>query len=600
MKIITALSLFALLNLPLTGQTEKKIIILHTNDLHSRLMGYAPESAYSPLTTENDSTSGGFARIAAIIQDEKKNNKESTLVLDAGDFTMGTLFTSLELKTGFQLRLMKEMGYDVLGFGNHEFDYGPEWIASVISTSVSRGQIPELLAGNVSFDKDDARDDGFEKLINENIITKKQIVYRNGVKIGIFPLLGKDAASVAPRSAPVKFTKQTAYASKMVRELKGDTCDLIICISHSGIRNGKNDEIAGEDVDLARSVNGIDLIIGGHSHSRIGEPLVINGTIIVQTGAFGKNVGRLELDLSGGKPKITGYRLIPVNDKIQGDKNISQMIDEQKARITSEVLGPLGMDYDRPVAETGVLIAGNDIGDYKNSNLGPLVSDAIHYYVNKYSKNGTDISMVAAGLLFDNITPGVQTAPDLFRVMPLGSGKDNIPGYPLSRLYVTGKELKSVLEILLVSYKSTPANYCYYSGMRVLYLPDKGLFRKIKKIEISKGNGVFINVDLTKKNSALYSITADSYMLDFIGIIKKMSFGLINVVPKDEAGNEVQDMKSAVIDFDSQKEGVQEGKEWLALIKYLGSMADANGNGIPDVDKKYYSPVSSFIPLKTK
>jgi hypothetical protein len=72
------------------------------------------------------------------------------------------------------------------------------------------------------------------------------------------------------------------------------------------------------------------------------------------------------------------------------------------------------------------------------------------------------------------------------------------------------------------------------------------------------------------------------------------------VVPKDEAGNKVQDMKSAVIDFDSQKEGVQEGKEWLALIKYLGSMADANGNGIPDVDKKYYSPVSSFIPLKTK
>ena len=600
MKIITALSLFVLLQLPLTGQTGKKIIILHTNDLHSRLMGYAPESAYSPLTTEDDSTSGGFARIAGIIQCEKNNNKESTLVLDAGDFTMGTLFTSLELKTGFQLRLMKAMGYDVLGFGNHEFDYGPEWIASVIRTSVSRGEIPELVAGNVSFDKKDARDDDFEKLISENIITKKQIIYRNGIKIGIFSLLGKDAADVAPRAAPVKFTKQTAYAAKMVKELRGDTCNLVICLSHSGIKNWKNGEIAGEDVDLARSVAGIDIIIGGHSHSKIEEPLVINGTIIVQTGAFGKNVGRLELDLSGKKPKITGYRLIPVNDKILGDKNISQMIDEQKARITNEVLDPLGMNYDRPVAEAGVKIEGNDTGDYKNSNLGPLVSDAIHYYVNKYSRNGTDVSMVAAGLLFDNITPGVQTAPDIFRVMPLGSGKDNIPGYPLSRLYVTGKELKSILEILLVSYKSTPANYCYYSGMRVQYLPDKGLFRKIKKIEINKGNGIFVNVDLSKKNSALYSVTADSYMLDFIGIIKKMSFGLINVVPKDEAGNKVEDMKSAVIDFDSQKEGVQEGKEWLALIKYLGSMEDVNGNGIPDVDKKYSFPVSCFVSLQTK
>ena len=72
--------------------------------------------------------------------------------------------------------------------------------------------------------------------------------------------------------------------------------------------------------------------------------------------------------------------------------------------------------------------------------------------------------MVAAGMIFDKILPGIQTVPDIFRVMPLGSGKDDIPGYPLSRLYVTGKELKSVLEILLVASKSKPDYYCYYSG----------------------------------------------------------------------------------------------------------------------------------------
>jgi 5'-nucleotidase / UDP-sugar diphosphatase len=600
MKFLTALALFLLLQSPLSGQSEKKIVILHTNDLHSRLMGFAPESAYSPLTTENDNTEGGFARIAAVILGEKKNNSESALVLDAGDFTMGTLFTSLERKTGFQLRLMREMGYDVLGLGNHEFDYGPDWIASVIRTSAEKGKIPELIAGNLLFNKNDPRDDGFEKLVDENIITRKQILYRNGVKIGIFSLVGKDASNVAPMAAPLKFTKQASYASQMVSELKHDTCGLIICLSHSGVDDPKGDDISGEDIDLARKVDGIDLIVGGHSHTILEKPIVVNRTIIVQSGEFGKYVGRLELDLTGGKPKIANYRLIPINDKIQGDSNICKLIDEQKTLISREILGPLGMEYDKPVAEAKVILQGNSTVGYLNSNLGPLVSDAIHYYVNRYSTAGTDVSMVAAGMLFDNIVPGIQAAPDIFRVMPLGSGNDNIPGYPLSRLYVTGKELKSILEILLVSYKSTPSNYCYYSGMRVSYLPDKRLFRKIKKIEIIKENGIAVNVDLSKKNSALYSVTADSYMLNFIGIIKKLSFGLVNVVPKDEAGNRVTDMKSAIIDIDQNIEGLQEGKEWLALIKYLGSMNDDDGNGIPDIDRKYNSHQSCFVNMKSK
>ncbi|TAL59896.1 MAG: hypothetical protein EPN88_16665, partial [Bacteroidetes bacterium] len=213
---------------------------------------------------------------------------------------------------------------------------------------------------------------------------------------------------------------------------------------------------------------------------------------------------------------------------------------------------------------------------------------------------GTDVSIIAAGLIFDKILPGIQAAPDIFKVIPLGSGKDDIPGYPLSRLYFTGKELKSIIEILLVSYKSSPDNYCYYSGIKVEYNPDKGLLKKIKKIEIIHSDGTSVNVDFSKRNKALYSVTANSYMLGFIGIIKKKSFGLINVVPKDFAGNRVKDVRTAVIDMDEKSEGTQEGKEWLALLKFLGSMKDTNGNGIPDIDKKYAVPVKCFFPVKTK
>ena len=303
---------------------------------------------------------------------------------------------------------------------------------------------------------------------------------------------------------------------------------------------------------------------------------------------------------SNGNLKVDGYRLIPVDDKIMGDKNVNQLIDEQKERISAEILKPLGMDYFKPVAETDFVLEGNDGGDYINSNLGPIVADAIHYSVNNHTGQGTDVSMVAAGVLFDKIMPGVQTAPDIFRVVPLGSGNDNVPGYPLSRTYFTGRELKSIMEILLVAYKSSPDNYCYYSGLRVEYNPDKGLLKKIKKIEILHPDGRIVNVDFSKKNKNLYSVTANSYMLGFIGIIKKMSFGLINVVPKDVAGNKVKDMKTTVIDMDEKREGVQEGKEWLALLEFLSSMKDTNGNGIPDIDKKYAVPVRCFFPVKAR
>jgi 5'-nucleotidase / UDP-sugar diphosphatase len=600
MKKGLLLFLFLFILFRIEAQTDKKIVILHTNDLHSRLIGYAPESAYSPMTINDDKTVGGFARIATILKSEKSKNSGTTLVFDAGDFFMGTLFPALESKSGFQLRLMKLMGYDVIGLGNHEYEYGPEWLASVIGTSARNGKIPTLLSGNAIFDEKDNRDDALEKLFSDNLIARNIILEKDGLKIGVFSVLGKNAASVAPKSAPVSFEKQFSFTKRMVKELKSKGCDIIICISHSGISEDNNGKLGGEDVDLAMKVKGIDLIIGGHSHTKLDQPLIVNGVPIVQTGEFGQYVGCLSLSYSGQKLRVDNYRLIPVDDKILGDKEINDLIEGEKTRISSEILNPLGLEYDRPVAETDFLLEGNEVGDFLNSNLGPLVADAIHSYVNNQKGKGTDVSMVAAGVLFDKILPGIQTAPDIFRVVPLGSGKDGIPGYPLSRLYVTGKELKSILEILQIAYKSSPDNYCYYSGLRVEYNPEKKLLNKIKKIQIIHPDGSTANVSFSKKDKSLYSVTANSYMLEFIGIIKKMSFGLINVVPKDYEGNKVTDMQKAVIDMDENKEGIQEGKEWLALIQYLNKMPDTNGNGIPDIDKKYKNSVKCFFSGKSK
>lgn len=581
---------------PVTFASQpQKIVILHTNDLHSRLQGYSPESAYSPLTVNDDKTIGGFSRIAAIIKNEKDAGGAVTIVADAGDFLMGTLFQSLEASTGFQLSLMRRMGYDVVCLGNHEFDFGPDKLADIIGSSKAKGEIPVVLCSNAVFNSRDKGDDKLEKLLAGNTLRKSFIMERNSIKFGFFSLLGKVADHDAPYAPPVTFAKQVSVAKKMVKELKASGCDIIICLSHSGIEKNKKGEWDGEDVRLARAVPGINVILSGHTHTRLEKPLFVNGVTIVQTGEYGNYVGRLEMTYMDNKLVTDNYRLIPADDSIKGDEEIQQEINEQQNRVSSEILRPLGYEYEKPVAETDFRLECDVNGDFISSNLGPMVADAIHFYVNKHSNSGTDIAMVAAGVIRDNIVPGIQTAPDIFRIMSLGSGQDNVPGYPLACLYVTGKELKNILEILQVAYKSSPDNFCYYSGLRVEYNPNKGLLRKINKIEIISREGNRKIVDFSKKNNTLYSITANSYMLEFIGIIKKMSFGLINVVPKNAEGVRITDMKTSVIDMDEGTVGLQEGKEWLALMEYLASMPDTDGDSIPEIDRRYSSAVKTFF-----
>lgn len=573
--------------LRVNAQVGKNITLLFTNDLHSRLTGFAPESDYSPLTINDDETIGGFARIASVFEMERSRSGSTTFTVDAGDFLMGTLFQSLEPSTGFQLRLMKKMGYDAVAVGNHEFDLGPTKLAEIINSGKSREPIPALLLSNAVFDKKDIEDDGLEMLFNDNTLSRTVVIERNGIKAGFFSILGKVADDNAAFAPPVDFSSQIRAARSMVKYLLSKDCDLIVCLSHSGVSKNEDGSWGGEDVEMAEKVDGIDIIISGHTHTRLTEPIMINGVPVVQTGEYGNSVGKLEIFLDNGYVSVRNYELINIDDRIAGDKKINGLIEDQKKEVTEKVLKPLGMEYSLPVATTDFLLECNEQGDIINSNLGPFVADAIHSYVNEHSDSGTDISMVAVGVIRDRIVPGVQTAPDIFRIMSMGAGEDNVPGYPLARLYVTGKELKSIMEILQVAYKSTPANYCYYAGLRAEYDAAGGLLNKIRKIEIINPDGQIETVDFSRKNQKLYSITANSYMLEFIGIIRKMSFGLINVVPKDMNGNKVEDMKTAVIDIDEKQEGVQEGKEWLALVELMRSMGGK-------IDDRYRKPESAI------
>jgi len=577
--------------LPAQQKTTNELIILHTNDLHSRLNGFAPEAEYTPLSTGDDYTHGGFARITTIINQEKRKYGDNVLLMDAGDFLMGSLFHALETETGFQLRLMREMGYDVVTLGNHEFDFGPDTLAGIIKAAGNNASVPFIVASNLVFSEKEHGDDLLQGLFEKGVIKPFLIIEKGDVKIGVIGILGDGAIHDAPLARPLKFADPVKSARRYARFLKEkEKTDMVICLSHSGVTKDKSGQWSGEDVNLARKVPEIDLIISGHTHTLLETPIIINNTPIVQTGAYGKGVGKLVFKIGQQEIKLIEAKVIPVTDDIQGNNEIQQKITQQQEAITEKILKPTGLSYTSPVTETSFPLICNEDSMLANSNLGPLIADALFEYVNRQVPQGTDITIFPAGMVRDNIIPGKegkQSVADIFRVVSLGSGKDKIPGYPLARVYVTGKELKGILEILYIAPSSSPDNYIYYGGLRATYNPDKGLLKKITSIETGNPDKGFKKVDWSKTNPQLYSITANTYLLEFVGIINKLSKGLVKVTLKDENGKPLKSIYDAIIDADSEKPGIQEIKEWVALIWYLQQQLDLNGNGIPEIPEYY-------------
>lgn len=590
------IAIFLTVALALAAQEEKKLTILHTNDFHSHLQGYAPESAYTPGVADNDPTIGGMARIAGIIEEVRNENPGSALVVDAGDCLMGTLFQALEPETGFQHALMKKAGYDVVAMGNHDFDFGPEAFAGILRKASQRGEIPLILTGNAITDPDDPADDAFEALISDGLIKPYTVKEINGIRIGLFSLIGKDADESAPYAPPVTFGKIIPAAKKLVRNLKKEGCDVIICLSHSGIRKDDKGEWTVEDVKLASKVKGIDLIISGHTHTLLKEPLVVNAVPIVAVGDNGRFVGRIDARVINGSLKLEKYEAIPVDDRTTALEEIQSEIVLQQQKINEAILNPIGMTYTMPVAIAPYTVSYDEYGKAADSNLGVLVADAIYNYVNQEGP-GTDIAIVAAGVLRDPIQPGVQSVADIFRVMSLGSGNDNVPGYSLSKMWVTGKELRNITEILLFTSATASSNYPYYSHLRIEYDPEGGLFNKVRKIEITDRLGNVKEVNTDKDDPKLYSIVANSYMADNLGLVKKKTFGLIKVEPKDSNGNIVTEMDDFVMDFNDAQPGIQEGKEWIALLKYLQRFKPAEEGGLPVIPDSYRNPVKSLVPV---
>jgi 5'-nucleotidase / UDP-sugar diphosphatase len=288
---------------------QKKVLsftILHTNDMHSNLIGVGPASEYSPMTLNDDATIGGIERIASVIAESRKARETMgpVLVLDVGDFSIGTPFGGATHETGAELQCLSMAGYDATTLGNHEFDAGPEALAKAIAAAKKARHLPSILAANTHFDGDDAGLSPFKQLAKAELIRSHMLLERGGIRFGLFGMMGTDSIQFTINPGAVTFSDPIETARKVAKQLRAEGADVVICLSHCGVREPKTGPITeGEDIDLARAAPEIDVIVGGHTHTFLRDPIIADGTPVVQAGCYGAALGELVIRMEGEKGK---------------------------------------------------------------------------------------------------------------------------------------------------------------------------------------------------------------------------------------------------------------------------------------------------------
>jgi len=507
--------------------------------MHSNLIGVGPASEYSPMTLNDDGTIGGIERIASLIAERRTARQAMgpVLVLDVGDFSIGTPFGGATHETGAELQCLSIAGYDATTFGNHEFDAGPEALAKAIAAAKKAGHIPPILAANTHFDGDDPGLSQFKELAQAELIRSHMLLERGGIRFGLFGMMGTDSIQFTINPGAVTFSDPIETARKVARQLRAEGADVVICLSHCGVREPTSGPITeGEDIDLAHAVPEIDVIVGGHTHTFVRQPIIADGTPVVQAGCYGAALGELVIRMEGGDRKVESYKLHTIDDTIPGDPRLAKAVEVFKAETSRILFAPRGFAIDEPLAVIDRDWSNSFFDLTASMPLGNLTADAIRHAAK------ADVALNAAGMVRAGLTKGnsgVQTVYDVFLLAPIGIGvADQSAGGSLVVVYLTGREIKNCLEFMLIGNPNLPGQYFpRVSGMRFRYDLSRPKFDAVTQIELGDLARGYRTIDIsaTASTNLYYSVACNLYFgLVLISVSRKAG---VPLVPKKRTGH---------------------------------------------------------------
>lgn len=453
-KRVTSLVLVALLILSsfsfaFAADVETtKITIIHTNDTHARLVG---------TTTEL-----GFAKISALIKEAKSVNP-NTLVLDAGDTLHGMPIVNIS-KGENAIKVLEAAGYDYMTLGNHDFNYGQERLLELKDMSDVG-----MLSANILNEK------------GENLFTPYVIEEIGGVKVGIFGLTTPETAyKTSPANVEgITFADPIEISKKMVDELK-DKADVIIALAHIGL----DESSVVTSKAIAESVEGIDVIIDGHSHTLLETGMIVNDTLIAQTGNYDKNLGYVNIEVQNGEIVAKAAQLLSAEAAAEtaADPDLTKTIDDINAANK-----PI---FDQVVAKTDVYLDGvRENVRTKETNLGNLSSDAVR------AASGADVAFVNGGGIRVDIQPGDITKGRVAELFPFG----NI----VQVKKISGEDLLGMLELSVSGYPAAQGAFLQVSGISFAFDPAQPAGSRVAEAKVG---------DKALDKAAEYTVAINDFM----------------------------------------------------------------------------------------
>lgn len=338
--------------LTMFAQAQDTLTILHVNDTHSHLLPYGPKDA------QGTGTWGGMARLATLIG-MNRMTEPNVMLFHSGDFFVGD-FMFQEYVGVEELEIMKALQYDALELGNHEFDLFPQTLEYVLNQAgfpAGPGTFPVLCA-NLDMSGDP---------VLANFVRPYTIKQIGNTKIGIFGLMTEMANQISNPS-PVIVMPPLNVVSAWIDTLRnGHDCDIVICLSHMGV---------DMDQAVAANIPGIDIIVGGHTHTQIDAPIQIGNTLILQAYEFARYLGKLKIVVDNGVVLNWNYQLQSVDSSIPAEPTLAGLIGQLAAGVEMDPrFGPV---YSQNICTANVDIEKPlHFGLCRDNGLGNLVADAI-------------------------------------------------------------------------------------------------------------------------------------------------------------------------------------------------------------------------------
>lgn len=459
--------------------------ILHINDLHSRI---EPINKYNSTCSSKDDIAGkcygGIARVISKINERRAALKEqdaNILVLDAGDQFQGSLFYS-KYKGEAAVEFLNLINPDAMAVGNHEFDDGPEKLKEFIA----RAGFP-VISGNTSV---------YTEPLLKGKLDGYVIVEKGGEKIGIVSVLATDTGDTSSPGDNVKFINEIAYLETVIPEIESYGVNKIVALTHVGL---------ARDKEIAAAVSGIDVIVGGHSHTLLSNtqkraegpyPVMVKNpdgieVPIVQAYAYSKFLGEVSINFNDEGVVTAAY----------GEPHLldSSVTPDAKAAARVAALGaPIEELKKQAVGEAGGLIDGDrNSCRLSECSMGNLVADAM---LDRVKGQGVTIAIQNGGGLRASIEAGKITMGDVLSVLPFQNS--------LSTFELKGADIVASLENGVSEVEEVKGRFAQVSGLRYAWDSDvEPLKGRIKQVQVMDGDK-WVDIDPEKT----YKIVSNDFM----------------------------------------------------------------------------------------